>query len=240
MGPVALGVDIGQRVDPTAIAVVEEVQPEMPMEWVDVGHGSRMERRPVGPPPPTVFMVRFLERLPLGTAYPKVAVRVADVVERVAGREAGLRPRLRVDVTGVGRPVLELIQAEMDRRQRLSCTAEAVTFTHGDRLTHEGGETRLGKAYLVSRLQALLQTDRLRLPRTAEARQLADELLNYEIKVDEDANTKYGAFRVGKHDDLVTALGLSVLEDLITTPSRQYGGLGHRGPIGRPVSAARW
>jgi hypothetical protein len=36
------------------------------------------------------------------------------------------------------------------------------------------------------------------------------ELLDYEIRVDENANDKYGAFRVGTHDDLVTALGLAV------------------------------
>ncbi len=37
------------------------------------------------------------------------------------------------------------------------------------------------------------------------------ELQDYEIRVDQDANDKYGAFKVGSHDDLVTALGLSVL-----------------------------
>ena len=64
----------------------------------------------------------------------------------------------------------------------------------------------LGKAYLVSRLQALLQSGRLHLPRTAEAEVLTDELLTYEIRVDKNANDRYGAFRVGTHDDLVTAL----------------------------------
>jgi len=62
----------------------------------------------------------------------------------------------------------------------------------------------------VSRLQALLQSGRLHLPRTAEAEALAAELLDYEIRVDEHANDKYGAFKVGSHDDLVTALGLAV------------------------------
>jgi hypothetical protein len=39
------------------------------------------------------------------------------------------------------------------------------------------------------------------------------ELQDYEIRVDQDANEKYGAFKVGTHDDLVTALGLACLED---------------------------
>lgn len=34
--------------------------------------------------------------------------------------------------------------------------------------------------------------------------------MDYEIRVDENANDKYGAFKVGTHDDLVTSLGLAV------------------------------
>jgi hypothetical protein len=74
-------------------------------------------------------------------------------------------------------------------------------------------EVQLGKAYLVSRLQTLLQSGRLHLPRTAEAETLARELLEFEIRVERDANDRYGAFRVGTHDDLVTALGLAVQRD---------------------------
>jgi hypothetical protein len=39
------------------------------------------------------------------------------------------------------------------------------------------------------------------------------ELLDYEIRIDDNARERYGAFRVGTHDDLVTALGLAVQED---------------------------
>ncbi len=67
----------------------------------------------------------------------------------------------------------------------------------------------------MSRLQALLQTQRIKLPETSEARVLAKELQDYEIRVSEDANEKFGAFKVGTHDDLVTALGLAVLDDPI-------------------------
>ena len=67
-------------------------------------------------------------------------------------------------------------------------------------------------------MQALLQTGRLHLPRTSESAALSDELLNYEIRVDSNANDRYGAFRVGTHDDLVTALGLAVQVDILTGP----------------------
>jgi hypothetical protein len=85
-----------------------------------------------------------------------------------------------------------------------------VIFTSGERRTEANGQITLGKAWMVSRLQALLQTERLHLPETSEARQLAKELLDFEIRVDENANDLYGAFKVGAHDDLVTALGLAV------------------------------
>jgi len=59
-------------------------------------------------------------------------------------------------------------------------------------------------------MQALLQAGRVHLPKTAEAQAFAKELLDYETRVDANANDTYGAFRVGTHDDLVTALGLAV------------------------------
>jgi hypothetical protein len=33
--------------------------------------------------------------------------------------------------------------------------------------------------------------------------------LEYEVRVSDDGHDRYGAFRTGKHDDLVTALGLA-------------------------------
>jgi hypothetical protein len=187
---VTIGLDVGQRVDPTAIAVVET------------------DERDVGAERPAVHhVVRHLERLPLGTAYPKVVERVAAIVAGVFTR-TGERTTVYVDATGVGTPVLDLLREAVD-----DADVVGVFFTHGDRRTEADGQITLGKAWLVSRLQALLQTGRLHLPRTREAEQTGRELLNYEIKVDQDANDKYGAFRVGTHDDLVTALGLAVQVD---------------------------
>jgi hypothetical protein len=192
MGAVSIGVDIGQRVDPTAIAVVE-----------------REERRRNDDPARTDVhhVARFLERLSLGTPYPEVARRLVTVVAGVRER-TGERPRLFVDATGVGQPVMDLLA-----EGGVAAYVNPVYFTHGDRRVEERDRIALGKAWLVSRLQALLQTGRLHLPSTAEAKVLAQELIDYEIKVDQDANDKYGAFKVGTHDDLVTALGLATQDD---------------------------
>jgi len=182
---VFIGVDIGQRRDPTAVCVAE------------------LNRRTIDGRHETHFVVRHLARLPLGTPYPEIARRLGEITGRVGGR-SGQRPVTYVDATGVGKPVVDLL-----REQAHHTRIVPVFFTHGDRRTDADGEIRLGKAYLVSRLQSLLQTGRVHLPASAEARALADELLDYEIRVDENANDRYGAFRVGTHDDLVTALGLS-------------------------------
>lgn len=88
-------------------------------------------------------------------------------------------------------------------------------FVYRDR-RHEGGTlggAALRKAYLVARLQTLLQTNHVHLPPSAEARILVEELLGYERRLSEDANDRYGAFRVGTQDDLVTALGLALQDD---------------------------
>lgn len=187
---ITIGVDIGQKRDPTAIALVE------------------IDRREVAPNvTENHFVVRYLGRLPLGTPYPEVAARVTEVASR-ARRRGGYAPTMYVDATGVGQPVVDLIV-----EKGCGGSVVAVYFTHGDRRTEERGRVTLGKAYLVSRLVALLQSRRVHLPESDEARTLAQELQDYEIRVDENANDRYGAFRVGTHDDLVTALGLAVQAD---------------------------
>jgi hypothetical protein len=193
VGVVTIGVDIGQRRDPTAIAVVEaERRPnETRPGYTEVHH-----------------LARHLERLPLGTPYPEVARRVAAVTAGAAKKAGGGWPTLYLDATGVGTPVVDVL-----KDAGVPARLVPVYFTHGDRRTVVEDEVRLGKAWLVSRMQALLQGGLLHLPRTPGAEQLGRELLDYEIRVSEDANDRYGAFKVGTHDDLVTALGLAAQED---------------------------
>lgn len=212
MGAVAIGLDVGQKVDPTAICVAEVMQRATGRILHDATwHTPGMTQ--CGPyctvEQESRFIVRFLERLTLGTSYPDVAARLAEIVQGLRARGID-GPELRIDSTGVGAPVVDIMRVALRSEQ---VRIVAVTFTHGDRYERDGLVARLGKAFLVSRLQALLQTARIDLPETAEARALARELQTYEIRIDQDANDKYGAFKVGSHDDLVTALGLAVIEE---------------------------
>ncbi len=182
--PVVVGVDVGKKHDPTAI-VVAELQ-----ERSDGFH----------------FVVRFLERLPLGTAYPDVAQRLRTLCRNVTAR-TGAEPILYLDATGVGQGVLDLLEA-----QPLAAELWAVTFVSGMQRTVRRRERTLslGKTRLVCSLQVVLQSGRLHLPRGSETDVLVEELLHYEIRIDEDGRERFGAFGQDRHDDLATALGLAV------------------------------
>jgi hypothetical protein len=201
-----VGVDIGQRVDPTAIAITEELTREVAIDT------DRRRRE-------SFFLVRQLERLPLDTPYPQVATRIAEVVGRVALQFPSATLWLVLDATGVGRPVVDLIRDELGGTSRVKISA--ATFVATDRL--EGGyrsaELKVGKEWMVSRLQALMQTTRIQLPSTNEAQALANELRVYDAGVSQQGTFTAGA-KTGKHDDLVTAVGLSVLEPGRSTRSR--------------------
>lgn len=206
---VTIGVDIGQRRDPTAIVVAEATRsliPTGPVGWQ------------------TEFDVRHLERLPLGTSYPDVADRVGEIVRNLWRRPApnGRRVWLVLDSTGVGNPVVELV------RQRVTSNTAAITgatFIHGERLNGTIGdkEIRVGKSFLVSRMQALFQTRRIRLPVDhREAQAMLKELQEYEIRIDAATSADtYGAFKTGAHDDLVTALGLATIDDPVRAIDRK-------------------
>ena len=213
MAVIGIGIDVGQKRDPTAIAVVEQ-DPRRPEPH---------------------YIVRHLERLPLGTSYPLIATRLQTVITKVnalvvnpqrpyplAVPDAHVDVHVYVDATGVGQPVCDVLAQSGQR-------VIPVYFTHGDRRIDERTQITLGKAWLVSRLKTLFQTQRIHLPVTHEALAMKQELLDYEIRVDQDANDRYGAFRVGSHDDLVTAVGLAVgAEAPVQTPVQMgnYAGFG--------------
>ena len=220
MIPVTLGVDLGQRADPTALVVCERQSRPVPggvdedgrvLDGIRVLKGDRIVAKVRSQ---VHYIGRHVERLPLGTPYTEVAARVAQVVGRL--RERGCEtPTIHPDATGVGSPVVEMLRLAL---RGLPHRMVPVTLTGTDRLERvmRGGfdELRVGKLYLVARLQALLQTGRVALPQTAEAVALKRELLGFETRArTRSSGDEYGAFKVGAHDDLVVALGLATLDE---------------------------
>jgi hypothetical protein len=149
------------------------------------------------------FLVRHLERLSPHTTYVAIAERAGEIAAATRER-AGDNLLLYVDATGCGEPIVDLFRED----PRIEGTT-ACYFNHGDQRGVDSGRVQIGKAFLVASLQAQLQAFRLYLPRTVESERLATEL-EFEVKVDPNANHLVGAFPVGSCDELVTALGLAV------------------------------
>jgi len=189
MGVVTVGVHLGQDRTAPALCVVQLNPRQVDYETID--H----------------YETRYLAALPAGSTYPEIAERLGKVLDGIHF-QIRTSAQVFVNLTGLGQPVLDLL---LESAQR-AAAVRGVYFTHGDRLDGSYDEILLGKARLVSRLQVLLQAGRLHLPRTNEAEVLARELQDFEIRVSEDANQRYGAFPVGSRDELVTALGLALHE----------------------------
>jgi hypothetical protein len=213
-----MGVDIGQIHDPTAVCVTEAVQvhtgkyrhisdptpayyDEKTMQFVPP-HDADAQMK-------THYYVRHIQRLPLGTSYPDIADYLTNMLCNPMFSQRNVRVLL--DSTGVGRPVYDDLRKEIDlRREVRHIQLKPITFSHGEKYNRSTGV--LAKAFLVSRLQSLLQGHRVHAPDTAEMKATIEELRVYEIKVDESGKDTYGA-SIGKHDDLATSLGLGCLED---------------------------
>lgn len=215
--PVCVGIDVGQIRDNTAISVAEVAQKDTgkiryTKPTQTLGHFEQgVWVAPDGFETVLIseYMIRTIRRLPLGTSYPEVALSLADMLcnPLFAHRDV----RVLIDVTGVGRPVYDDLSKEIGlRKEARHILLKPISFVRGEKYNRKTGT--LGKAYLVSRLQSLLQGGRVHAPDTAEMKVTLEELRVYEIKVDQDGNDTYGA-SIGKHDDLATALALSCLED---------------------------
>ncbi len=245
--PVCVGVDVGQIRDPSALCVSEVSQldtgklrfgPSPQPARLDIKSGLWIPAEDIYPVMVTEYTVRHIKRLPLGTSYPDVALHIADMLcsPLFAGRDV----RVLIDVTGVGRPVYDDLDKEIRLRkygiwrpdgtfqpgskgEMAHLMLKPITFSHGEKYNRSTGV--LAKAFLVSRLQSLLQGGHVHAPNTKEVLAMLEELKVYEIKVSDDGKDTYGAV-IGKHDDLATALGLSVLEnpfdDRVTYSQRVY------------------
>jgi hypothetical protein len=188
-----VGVDLGQRQDPTAIAALERHSRET--GDIDAATRDRVVE--------TQYRVRGLRRVKLGTPYPAVVEEVCGIVRSIA--EHG-HTTLIVDSTGVGAPVVDLLRASMDSRVLLV----PVIFTAGDAARFDNGVYRVPKKDLVHGLMLSFEEGRLRLlDDHPESKALVHELTNMRVKISGESHATYEAWRQGQHDDLVFALALA-------------------------------
>jgi hypothetical protein len=189
-----LGLDLGQKRDYSAVAVLERIDHRRAFQ------GSAFER----------LVVRYAERMPLGTPYPRVVERVRSIVR--SGELAG-NCALAVDATGVGAPVVDMLRAA-----RMGCDLSAVVITGGDR----AAGTSVPKRDLMGELLVLLEQGQLKIGNLREGPRLVRELMDVR-----DSGGRVGAEGAGEHDDLVIALALACWR----AKRREFcGEVGHRLP----------
>jgi len=157
---------------------------------------ERIEKPKVKPD----FHLRHIQRFQLGTSYPAVVERVKSIITQ---KPLEGNAHLVVDATGVGAPVVDLLR-------QAGLSPVAITITGGDSVHYEERVWRVPKRDLVSTLQVLLQSERLKVAESLrEASTLVKELLTFQVKITASAHDTYGVWREGVHDDLVLATAIA-------------------------------
>ena len=191
---VYVGVDLGKRLDPAAVAAVNKKA------------FMRAYQAPIYP----TLDVLWLERLPLGTPYPDVVARVREVVLHITGY---MREKccVVVDGTGVGAPVVNLLRAA-----KLGCEICAMTITSGEHASQGSSSHSVGpnwnvpKQDLMAGLQVLLEAGELRIARKLkDAGALVRELLDVRATAKRNGRMRLDGDGCGQHDDLVIAVALA-------------------------------
>lgn len=190
-----VGLDIGQSIDPSALAVINHVVTADEKEWVcddknRLWKQSKTER----------CYVRHLERLPLGMAYPEQIAHILNLLTRPPLNVA----KFALDYTGCGRPVADMFYAAGLRPKN-------ILQTGGNEVTRHGADTwHVPKAHLCAILESKFHSKELRIaPELPEAPVLKDELRDFNRKVSLTGHVQYGA-KVGKHDDLISGIYLAL------------------------------
>ncbi len=216
-----IGVDLGERRDYTAIAVLQRfVTPGGPLDTIYRNREafSAWDRVQQSTLHSYHYHLIDLQRW-RGKGYSPLVPTLREIMAalRQAGfewqREQGhrwhseARVEVLVDHTGVGIAVVEDL-----RGAGIEC--QAITITGGDQVTNDRDDWRVPKRELVARMQVLLETDRLRIAEDLDlATTLVAELDNFRVKkITLTGNDSYGAgadWRDGNHDDLVLAVSMA-------------------------------
>ena len=203
----AIGLDLGQAINPTPLVVVQKVW--RPVPGVSSVPGQS-DLEAISTRRETHFMVHGIQRLPLGTAYTTIQTFVIALCAQVAA-QAQNRPVLLIDAGGPGLPFIDEL-----RRAKPEAVVRAVTITSGDSWAMEGGQVRAGRNWLIGRLRQLLESGRLHVPKDLpEADAFRQELLG--LAVEQRAETGRVGYVIqsgGPNDDLLIAASLACSEDL--------------------------
>ena len=211
--PYAIGLDLGQAQDFSALAVVEHVH-RMPPGWPPFRYFASDDRgmqipypRPGVPPLIRELRVVHLQRWALGTPYHEV---VADVCTLARSHELN-GSRLYFDRSGVGRPVGDLLWQAFERGELGDTMPEGRTITGAEKSSRGG----TAKKDLIAALEIPIQQGHFKIPAGLPLSDVLErELTSFKLKL----ATKTGRekFDVERrpgegHGDLVIAVALGAV-----------------------------
>lgn len=131
--------------------------------------------------------------------YPLIVERTRLLARRLPGPVA-----LAVDATGVGRPVVDML-----REGRGAEEVYGITLTGGEAAVRKGDDFQVPKREVVASVAGLLQTGRLRIPRSLSgAAVLERELRRFRARITRTGRDAYEACHEADHDDMVLAVAL--------------------------------
>ena len=186
-----LGLDLGKRVDRSALAILE-------LEW----QGDSFDYAEYVPiRNPIVRLVRA-DRFPFGLPYSRIPAILADVLAKlerrpVLKRNAAkvFRKDLVIDAANAGSFLLEILQ-----QHKLSAALVPVTITGGERENRlDGGIWSVPRPVLFSNLRILFETGNLR---------IAHDLPGYKALLEELLTAKASGPQ-REHDDVAIAVALA-------------------------------
>ncbi len=197
-----LGLDLGQRHDPAAIAILQRtVEPTGHFNHVTWDHDRELHYR-----------LCHTERLALGTPYIEIVSRIRHLLDRLSAPLPGIHsyagtPPLRtlvVDASGVGRPVVELIRkfglggapSQLNAR-RVSIVPVTITAS-GEPHCDATGDEWVSRRDLITNLRILLEKRLLKISARIHDRQA---LLKEFVQLQDRSGSH--------HDDLVMATALA-------------------------------
>lgn len=176
MQNVVVSVDLGQSNDFSAISIIERDNLK--------------------------YLIRYLERFPIGTDYNDQVERISMVLTSTRNRE--IKPLFVVDRTGVGRAVTDMMRARKEN-------PIMITITGGDTIRRNGNEWNVPKRELIAPLILAFQNKEIKIPGSlSESGPLTKELLNFKLKVTATGMDTYEAEKAGMHDDLVLSVAMGV------------------------------
>jgi hypothetical protein len=190
------GLDLGQRNDHSALAIVDVVEITSPRRDPVTFAFGKSHR----------FDVRSVSRIPLGTPYTEIPTIVRENLHRPPLNHLGARPRttLAVDAGGPGLPVVDLL-----RQARLDCSLLPAVITGGNSGSSlHGGLHSVPRKELVSLLRIAIESRILVFPANLPLKEeLAAELRAIEPNGGQS-----------KHDDMAIAIALALWASNIRLP----------------------